>query len=853
MRPTTSRSSTRSCLTFAMLLCLLSATVLAGVPAEKVPPFQVRFRAAQKPELDDKPVTFTPGRSKKSVRAATGEWSDWIEVDKTYLEAALGRYPNSYSRTWPVRLMFSVRPVPAPLEVTVEAKIQDQSWTSGALLTGRRLGLAVWREDDGSPRVTTLGEYNRRKYWSVVRQVDAPGRLPTKIQFADRFIPGDSDRRALTEGFAGLRELGMNVLMVNPHRGWRELAREVGFRKITWAVYNPPGYAFDFGGEKTSLGATRRWARKLRAQYTDAGFSTRDFAFYTISDEPGFYYPSTYRRLNGNERYLQRFHEYLRQRDLTPADLGCENWEEVRAKGRSQATSLPRKRLFYWTQRFFPHESARFFARARRAMEQAFYPGMPAIINWNFFAGRCYFPGDFANNPDKGHPDAAMAGHDWFEFCRLGGTRLPWTEDWFGDEKSFQWSYYAEKLWSASMSGEFGGYVIPRTAGSMDEGIGYKILSLVGHGARTVKFFTFGPEYNFPGNCYSQNPRVFAPMARAIRMVGGAEELLYPGRPVPREVGLLHHLSAEMWDQWEDEKPSGIVDATNTDMNARATDYTAELYDVYLALMHSQVPVEFLSEEDATWGALDHLKVIYVVEPNVPRATQNRLLKWVKDGGTLVTTASAGAFDRYNERCKSLDKARGATEAPHERLAPFNIAKAADVGTVTGDFGTFTAWGARTELQINGAEVLAAFDDGDPAIITHDHGEGRMIHYALLPGISYRKPATGGKGRFPEGFPEAARTAITLPVRETDIRRPVILDRPMVEAPVLASPKGLAITLLNWTNPLREDLTVRIPTDRTVNTVRSVRRGELEFTHDAQTVEFQLPLKTTDIILVEYD
>jgi hypothetical protein len=128
-----------------------------------------------------------------------------------------------------------------------------------------------------------------------------------------------------------------------------------------------------------------------------------------------------------------------------------------------------------------------------------------------------------------------------------------------------------------------------------------------------------------------------------------------------------------------------------------------------------------------------------------------------------------------------------------------------------------------------------------------------MIHYALLPGISYRKPATGKKGRFPEGFPKAARRAITLPVGEAGVRRPVVLDRPLVEAPVLASPRGLAITLLNWTNHPQEDVTVRVPTDRKVTTVRSVRHGTLKFTRDDRWLQFQLPLQTTDIVLVNYN
>jgi hypothetical protein len=74
----------------------------------------------------------------------------------------------------------------------------------------------------------------------------------------------------------------------------------------------------------------------------------------------------------------------------------------------------------------------------------------------------------------------------------------------------------------------------------------------------------------------------------------------------------------------------------------------------------------------------------------------------------------------------------------------------------------------------------------------------------------------------------------------------------MVEAPVLASSRGMAITLLNWTNQPQEDLTVSVDVSREVESVRTVRRGEVEFTTGKSGLEFQLPLETTDIVMVEY-
>jgi hypothetical protein len=60
----------------------------------------------------------------------------------------------------------------------------------------------------------------------------------------------------------------------------------------------------------------------------------------------------------------------------------------------------------------------------------------------------------------------------------------------------------------------FGGYVIPRTAGDRPDGMLQKMLCLVGSGGKAVKFFVFGPEYNFPATatptgrgCCRRSPR----------------------------------------------------------------------------------------------------------------------------------------------------------------------------------------------------------------------------------------------------------------------------------------------------------------------------------------------------------
>ena len=76
------------------------------------------------------------------------------------------------------------------------------------------------------------------------------------------------------------------------------------------------------------------------------------------------------------------------------------------------------------------------------------------------------------------------------------------TDSWFGDGLSWQWSYYAALMSSATRlaaplggTRDFGGYVVPRSSGGTVEGaLLRRVISLIGGGAKALTYFTFGPE-----------------------------------------------------------------------------------------------------------------------------------------------------------------------------------------------------------------------------------------------------------------------------------------------------------------------------------------------------------------------
>jgi len=833
------------------------ATAIAQLKPDQVPTFQARARivssGGMKPQGKEFRLQWS-GIESARVTTQDGGWSDWLAFGKPQVAAILKGYPASYMRGFPLVVRLSVTGVADPARIEAELKFDDRGEPiplAGELF-GPNLGIMVWKDENAAPRAATMATYNKR-YWKHLESVDlSKAKTPKAFPIVDRFIGGDDDRVAWDEGIGQLNRAGFSAIMLPPSARIRDLLLKTGQRRTSWAVYSPPGYAFDFapGNDEASLKA---WAQKQAKPYRDAGYSPEDMAVFALSDEPGWYYPQAFTQLAGSPRGMERFREYLKETGLSPSDFGLKSWQEAAPAGRSQSANHAGKKLFYWTARFFARESARYFADSTRALEEAFRPGMPIFTNWNFFSGRFFVPGPVANNRDKQSPDAAMGGHDWFEFAKLRGGTMLWTEDWFSDAQAYQWSFYCSKLRSAAERGgvEFGGYVIPRTAGDRKDGILQKILCVAGSGGKAIKYFVFGPEYNFPGNCYSERAEVLPAMARAHSMLGAAEEVIWPGRRPNASVAILAPRSAQAWDAKSQVVAKGISDATNNQLNRATVDYMAEVFDLYLALQHANIPVDFVSEDDLTKAGLSPYKVVYITEPDIPAEGQKAIAEWTASGGIAATVTGAGMGDRYGEPCTLLSDAFGFREEPRERLIVADAKSLPASGSCSHPSGTFTITGPLGRFIGSPEGVSLRSQDGAPLMIERPIGKGFAIHFPWFPGISYWKSSTGVADRLPVGFSPAIRECIVSPVRRAGVTPPVQVDKALVETPILLSDKGAAVTVLNWTGAEVPELAMTIRVPFAVKEIRSVNRGVVAFGKKDDGVHLTLPLGSADILILK--
>ena len=380
-----------------------------------------------------------------------------------------------------------------------------------------------------------------------------------------------------------------------------------------------------------------------------------------------------------------------------------------------------------------------------------------------------------------------------------------------------------------------GGYIVGRASGHME--VKLKALSQVAGGAKSLRYYTFGPEYNFPGNSYSDatGPAggMLAGMSSVHEMIAKAEDVLWTAQRSPAEVAILFPLSATYWDLVGMRVGGIIEDFTNHNLESATTDYLAEVWGLWQAMaLFKNIPVDFVDEAGLLEPeTLKPFKILIVTEPDLPAAGAAALGKWVQAGGTLLTIASAGANDQYHEPSSVLATLSGMSSkravpvpAPDSlyqadrfywgRGGPTTVQNGSLDATlcpnatlcnfaVRGSAGVFVAGGAPppppppvtpgTTGPWPEGGVLGRYTNGTPCIRTTASGKGAYIHFAWQPGISFM-----GAGNAHQPLQQdAIASLLQNMVQRVGVGKPVSVSVDNVEAPMLTGPDGDVVTVLN--------------------------------------------------------
>jgi hypothetical protein len=292
-------------------------------------------------------------------------------------------------------------------------------------------------------------------------------------------------------------------------------------------------------------------------------------------------------------------------------------------------------------------------------------------------------------------------------------------------------------------------------------------------------------------------------------------------------------------------------------------DFLVEAQQLYFALSHNNIPVDFVDETIIRRGDLQRYKVLYVVEPNLEAKTVNAIAAWVEGGGRLWASAPAGMMDEYNQPSAAMEKLLGVQgRARYKTMSSYSpkggLRWLDSLGKVTLDKAAgwddliFDAFGSRASFKLAGGQIAGRFEDGSPAVVRNRPGKGETLYFAAMPGLAYSRGARERSGQPTVGYPpEIAKLIAALP-DAAGIARPVTTSLPHVEALRLDSEQGTAVTLLNWSTQPLDSLEVTVKNVKPGAAIRSARGVEITTEPDGNDIKMTLPMpEVVDVLMIE--
>lgn len=783
---------------------------------------------------------------------AVGAFTKWLDLS-AYLEGRAG--------SMLVSLAFSV---PKATDMDVEIEVANGDPVAAEALVILRSGMRATfqsatmyllvpgqRTRPESRQVKWLHEH--AETWAIAARPPVGLALearPKKIAIGCSHavgMQGQRDQLAFTAETIGW--LGCNMATL---KDWGALPgaevgkafNDQGVTRRSSGVHPPADFSF----HTQALGDLDHWAeRELVAKLIASGAAKEDLAALYMNDEPGWPTPDAYHKLLASDIGRQRYRAYIADKAAgDPAYFGVPGFDDVFGLlplGVTEADTLQRRRIFYWTLRFLQEEAIAATRIARDAIVKYVGHDVPVFANYhddNMFMRNS--PNAVLGHNTSATPSSGMAYFDWLEVGRRGAQDVG-SEDWHPDTEAILWSYRGDLLRSAAKLGRFNAYVVGVRVGAVRDGAVFKMLSVIGRGSRAVTLWTFGPMQFDPTNGFSDNTQAYASIAKASGIIARAEHVLADAVPERGRVAVLAATPCMMWQHSSD-----------------LAYFFQEERLLVQTLTHAGWSADLVDSTDIEQGALQERghRALFLVGPNISRAAVRRVESWVAQGGTLAVLPGAGTVDEFNEPVGEIDALLSV--APREPIrdpAPdlWRRVAVSEVLAPQDDSFGHTLVDLRYPIRplAGNARVLASSASGAALITGHDVGSGRALAFGFYPGLNYWYDATDFlDGNMPGGFIAAKRRIVAAVPEMAQVPRTVEVDTSMIEALRLDAPNGTAVVLLNWSGTPRGCVQVRVkaPRQATKVTLASGRRV-VAWRCVCSGVEAIVPVDTGDILLLE--
>ena len=480
------------------------------------------------------------------------------------------------------------------------------------------------------------------------------------------------------------------------------------------------------------------------------------------------------------------------------------------------------------------------------------------------------------------HSNYLVSELDYIRTFKIRAMSLPWSEDyiWQIPEFSVQAMGYLTSGLRAGAKYDnlpIHMYVMPHSPGNTPRDFRLSFYTAIAHGAKHINYFCASPLAIGSTENYiaTDDLGMWRQVHDCSHEAGVFEDYVVDGTVKQAKVGLLLSSVDDVW--------LGVKNSTLALHNN-------ERKAIYYALRHSQVPVDFISEDDVIDGRADDYQLIYVTQQWLHSKAVKALTRWVSDGGTLVALAGGGFKNEFNQLNPEVNGLYG-VESQQLSTDPQLVSKylleenrpfltkqdlplyeAMDKVTWSNSGQSVSgvevvAW--KQTIAASDSTVIGRFRDGGPAVVTKAIGTGRTYLFGFLPGQAYLKGglriAPPDRGSVDEANAHFLPTDMDANLRRRMVDdflgesyvRPVECDAALVESTTIVTPAiagkpaRIAVPLMNYTGKPIDRMTVRIKGLGKAKAVRSVQHGRLRFeVVDGDTV-VKIPLDIADMLLVD--
>jgi hypothetical protein len=753
-----------------------------------------------------------------------GNWSPWFDVEAWAGERLHKRQNRAGGiaefANMTLDLRCSVEHARRDLEIELATSPDKMVRRFRERFTGSKTSLLISPdlEADAGDLETASEMADRRLAWA--REASGGKRLSPSKHILQTSLWAPQREELQAKELQTLSLLGFNVVGNKHHDGFPEL-REPGHT-----------HRVAFGPAATQAGIDAAMAKELARKPVPAagvpfGFSDEICARPPIGD---------------NAAARAHFHAWLTDQGIAPEVLGVATLEAVvpletpaafeAAKSANEAAA---RRVFYYSSRFRQQAGAERIRWHSEAYHRLAGPGpltSTLVADHPYFGGTGLGMGMTPNTTWGGAPLAL----DWFDLARRRAVDLIGIEDWMGLQymygPHFTWEGFQLMGFQAAIM-RSGGIsrgaaplpIISWITPSDETNFRLKASSALCQGAKHFFFWTYGPTCTSTENYWSDLRGAYEGVASLSHHLAFSEPIIAEGHLRPTRIAILYSLSSDLWQAF------GYL-------------HMLERRCAYLAFVHAQHRIDFLTEDDIDAGRLAHYDVLWTSDPCIRSSSAVRIREWAADSAhRLLGSCGAGHFNEFGEPVDALAESFGFRPDPGRKwtVQAGRYRYRAGLNAIPELRNDGQSWiGLGGEVQATG-EIRSRFADGGVAEIA----QAGNRYFCGSPAVSYAKSANFVLDALAESWPADWRGRLLDGVASTPA---VQLSHPVVEAGLYESAAGAALVLANFTyQPIgRLEISLTLPFAPRV--VRSAEHGALPFERDGKRIRLTVSLGLSDIL-----